>query len=123
MDIQLIQETIWELEDSDTTYSNVQELAALYIVKEHLCGTSNNMVEREYSDILPRYCDYVQIKRRYQLKEIPKESVLQSIRYVCKEIQEFLSVLYNGTDTPEEREQIKEMFKALYTSYVDGNEK
>lgn len=120
MDIQLIQDTIWELEDSDTTFSNVQELAALYIVKDYLCGASKDVVTTEYNDILPRYCEYKQIKRRYQLKEAPKESVLSSIRYVCKEIQEFMAVLYTGTDLEDERQQIKEMISALYKNYVES---
>ena len=124
MDINLIQETIWELEDSDTTFSNVQELAALYIVKDGMCRVKGTeQTETEYRDILPKYRDYIVVKRRYQLTEAPKEAVICHIRYVCREIQEFLCTLYNSTDMPEEREQLEEMFKTLYFNYVDATEK
>lgn len=41
------------------------------------------------------------------------EAVYIAMSAVCKEIKEFVQTLYSGTDTPKERELIKQMIKEI----------
>ena len=115
MDIKAINENIEELENSDTTFDNVKELAYLYIVRDHMFP--QDKVEVELSDILPAYSKYVAIKYRYQRHEITEEPVVSAITEVCREIKEFLQTLYSGTDMHKERVQIIQMLSALNEQY------
>lgn len=63
----------------------------------------------EYNDILPSYYKYCEIKRKFQLNELPDNDIQPSILAVCKEVKEFLLILYNNTDTKNERELLQEM--------------
>ena len=118
MDLSTINDLIDELENSETSLSNIRNLSALYNVKSHILGnkTYDNVV-KELNDVLPSYLQYVEVKRRYQLKEITDEAVISYLYRVCKEIKEFIQTLYSGTDTQKERDvlqdlinQLKEMF-------------
>ena len=110
LDIELVNNTIEELENSETNFTNCNNLASLYIIREYLNKYSNQTeqtVEKELSDILPHYDIYCDKKRDYQLGNISKDIVLKSLQSVCQEISEFLHILYTSTDMPEEREMIK----------------
>ena len=120
MDLYLIDSTIEELEQGETTFANCEKLASLYIIKEHfkqyplvLRGLYDE-VEEELNDIAPQYKNYCDIKREYQLGKTTKEAVITSIKGVCKEIEEFLQILYSNTDMPEEREQLKLFINKIY---------
>lgn len=118
MDLVIINDLIDELEQSDTSLSNVRNLSALYNVKTHLLGTEiyNNTI-KELNDILPSYIDYLDIKRKYQLGEIQENVLFSYLESVCKEIREFIQILYSGTDTPKERDIIKNLIRQLTEAY------
>jgi len=120
MDLYLIDSTIDELESGETTFINCERLASLYIIKEHfkkyplvLRGLYDE-VEEELNDIAPQYKQYCEIKRDYQLGKTTKEAVISSMKCVCKEIEEFINILYSSTDTPEEREELKQLINKIY---------
>lgn len=120
MNIQEIENTIIELQNGDTTYANCQKLASLYIVKKHFPTESTNkenVVVKEFNDILPMYSEYCRIKRQYQLKELSGEAVLDAIQEVCREIKEFIKTLYANVDTVQEKEQLTNMIAELKTLY------
>lgn len=112
MDVKIINEMIGELEDSDTTYANVADLAALYIVKEKL-NSSNDNVVKELNDILPAYTVYKTVKRNYQINDIDKSKVIRQLEFVCSELKDFICRLYGNSDLPEEREIILNTIKEL----------
>lgn len=118
MNINEINDIIADLEESDTVFENIQELAYLYIVRNNLMKEPDNIV-MEYKDILPEYHKYVNIKRQYQLDNSTEEAVLKAIKSVSKEIKEFIETLYNNTDLEKERRQIRYMIEALNTEFVD----
>lgn len=111
MDITLINEMIDELEESETSLSNIRNLSALYNVKSHMRKEDN--ATKELSDILPSYLDYIDIKRQYQLHEMPPDAVYTAMCNVCKEIKEFIRALYSGTDTQKERDLITQMIREM----------
>lgn len=120
MDLYLIDSTIDELEHGETTFANCERLASLYIIKEHfkeypvvLKGLYDE-VEDELNDIAPQYKTYCEIKREYQLGRTTKEAVIESMRGVCKEIEDFIRILYSSSDMPEEREQLKSLINKIY---------
>lgn len=114
MDISTINDLIDELENGDTSLSNIRNLSALYNVKSHLLGSNNyDSTTKELSDILPSYLQYIDTKRRYQLHEITDELLYINMKELCREIKEFIQALYSGTDTPKERELIKQMIKEI----------
>lgn len=114
INLEEIYNTIAELENGDTTFASCQKLASLYIVRDNLQHPTNQ-VEHELSDILPQYKEYCNIKRRYQLNEIGAQAVINSLQGVCKEITEFIQMLYGSTDMPDERAMLKEMINSLQT--------
>lgn len=117
MDIVAINQAIETLENLDTTFDNVHELASLYIVRQNFQDGLKTMVEREYDDILPEYKQYCEIKRKYQLKEVSEGLVIKELKEVCREIEEFLHILYVGTDMNKERKILQEMLQSLVNTY------
>lgn len=116
MNIEDVDSTIAKLEEDDTTFENCEKLASLYIVREYYLRSLNepgNEVEDEIKDILPQYKKYVELKKKYQLSEISEKPIENSIKLVCKEIEELIRVLYRCTDMPIEREYIKKMLNNL----------
>lgn len=110
----MINDLIDELEQSDTSLSNVRNLSALYNVKTHLLGTElYSNTTKELNDILPSYLRYIEVKRKYQLHEINIDGILIELKNVCKEIQEFIQTLYSSTDTPEERDLLHILIEEL----------
>ena len=112
MDIKIINEMIEELEDSDTTYANVADLASLYMVREKFNAPAD-VVTKELSDILPAYNVYKTVKRNYQLNGIDKSKVIRQMEFVCKELKDFVGILYSSSDLLEERELILKTIKEL----------
>lgn len=118
MNLETINELIDDLEQSDTSLSNVRNLSALYNVKSHILGTKNyDVITKELSDILPSYLLYINLKKRYQLHEISEEGVYNSMKDLCKEIKEFIQTLFSGTDTDQERTLIKSFVKELNEAF------
>ena len=124
MDLDIITDTIKELESKETTFFNCQNLAYLYIVRDHYNPRSAQLipvetleVQRELSDILPQYKMYKAVKKKYQMSETGKGAVVESMRDVCKEISEFIETLVSCSDMPEEREQIKTMVTQMYKKF------
>lgn len=118
MDISTINNLIDELESGDTSLSNIRNLSALYNVKSHLVGNQKfDSTLKELNDILPSYLDYINIKRRYQMKETTIDNVLIQLDNVCNEIGEFLKTLYASTDTKEERDYIHKLINYLKEAF------
>ena len=114
MNITTINELIDELEQSDTSLSNIRNLSALYNVKTHLLGTKNyDSTTKEFGDLLPSYLQYVDTKRKYQLHQISADTVYINMKELCREIKEFIQTLYGSTDTEQEREILKQMIKEI----------
>ena len=120
MNIQEIENTITELENSDTTFSNCQKLASLYIVRKYYTidtSQRSSKVIKEFNDILPMYSEYCKIKRKYQLNEVSEDVVLKAISEVSREIKEFIKTLYANVDTKREKEELTNMIAELKTLY------
>ena len=114
LDLEMIDNTIEELENGETNFMNCQKLASLYTIKQFYKSLEETQaVESELSDILPQYRKYCEVKRHYQLKEASEAQVLNSLEAVCKEISEFFHTLYSSTDMPEERERLKILIQDL----------
>lgn len=74
--------------------------------------------EQELYDIIPEYERYKRIKRKYQMHEISDDAVINSIQLVCKELYEFIQILYCNTDMRKERIQIESVLRTLYDKFV-----
>ena len=117
MDIIAIQDNIEALENSDTTFDNVKELALLYIVRDKLKTHEIDVVQTELADILPAYNKYCNTKRKYQLDEVTEGAVIKDLKLVCKEIQEFIHTLYTHTDMRWERKLLIDMISTISKTY------
>lgn len=122
MDLLTINDAIQALEEEPTTVENVSELASLYICKANLETSLKNdsdVIPDELDDILPYYMKYRDIKKRYQLNQAIDGEVIQGIKDVCRELKEFVDMLFYGTDMNKERLCIREMIKGLYEKYSE----
>jgi len=108
-----LNDMIKELEETASTFSDYDKLANLYIVKEHTHNYENPTL-KELNDILPQYTNYCMIKKKFQMNELPKQTIIYAMQDVCKEIKEFIQILYSNTYTKEERDYIKNMLEELY---------
>lgn len=120
MTLEVINDMIQDIEQSDNSLSNARSLASLYILKsikendENLIlKRSSSIVTKELDDILPSYNYYIDTKRRFQLKQLNEELVIEALKDVCREIKEFVQIIYSCTDMPIERDTIKEMLSDL----------
>ena len=110
---------ITELENTLQSFTDLQRLADLYIIKDAQKSRLNSIVDtsnvtlQELNDILPQFKNYCMIKKRYQLNELPKQTVVYAMKDVCKELNEFVHILYSNTDMQEEREEIKNLIANL----------
>lgn len=112
-DIDEVNSTIEELENESLTFDICQKLANLYILREYSDKNENDVIISEYNDILPSYNKFCDLKRKYQLSEIPIDSVYKQLELLCVEISEFIEILYNNTDTQKERVIIKAMLQNI----------
>lgn len=116
-----ILKAIYELENAETTFSNCEKLAHLYIIRQmHIDGLKTmveplpaDQIKRELSDIFPYYEKYCDAKKQYQLNHTDKENVLNTLQSLCREVLEFIQVLYSNTDMPEERHIIVEILNNI----------
>lgn len=111
MDLEVITNLINDLEKSDPSLSNIRNLSALYTVRNNLKLNEDKTI-RELSDILPSYVNYIDVKRKYQMgdKDI---NIYTYLNNLCTEITEFMTSLYNNTDTPKEREMLQKVIRTL----------
>lgn len=112
MNLAEVNDAIKELQESSLTLSNARNLSALINVRDYLQNSAQrkpDSLERELNDILPQYREYCAVKRQYQLGRATEDLVVASMRLVCKEVKEFLLILYQNTDTKIERNMIKRM--------------
>ena len=113
--ISTINDLIDELENGETSLSNIRNLSALYNVKTHLLGSNRyDSTAKELNDIFPSYLQYVETKRKYQLKEVTDETIYIDMKELCREIKEFIQTLYSSTDTEKERDLIRQMIKEIH---------
>ena len=129
LSLEEINNTIEDLENGSTTFDACAKLASLYIVRDNLLHKQTETgeqkeesqledhVESELNDILPQYKTYCEVKRRYQLNEVTEKAVYTSMQDVCREIHEFISILYSSTDTTKEREMIKNLIDQLHGTF------
>lgn len=121
MDIQIIENTIDELEHSDISMNNAIELASLYIIRNNnLTGINKEEtsgIQGEIEDILPAYTEYRQVKTQYQLNNLPDFVVVKTLKLLCQEIEDVINLLYSSTDMNKERRCIKQMIFNLYSKY------
>lgn len=121
MDISIIRQAIVELENDDITLNNVIELASLYIIVDRydrrVNEADNTVVEHELQDIFPYYSKYIDIKRKYQLKQVTERQLDNAMKDLCREICEFLNVLYNSSEMAKERKYIREMLRDCLKKY------
>ena len=121
MDIQIIENTIDELEHSDISMNNAIELASLYIIRNNnLTGINKEEtggIQGEIEDILPAYTEYRQVKTQYQLNNLPDFVVVKTLKLLCQEIEDVINLLYSNTDMNKERRCIKQMISNLYSKY------
>ena len=114
IDIEAINNTIEHLEQSDTTTTTIcNKLASLYIVREYFTKPKQDTVEAELADILPSYQNYIDIKRRYQLKELDLDRVEDAMLVLCHEIYDFIHSLYCNTESSVERKAITSLIDQL----------
>ena len=116
LDLTLIENTIQELEEKETTFANCEKLAYLYACRDNL---ARDEVEEELDDILPYYTKYRDIKRRYQLHQTIDHEVLQGMTNVCRELKEFINALYSSTEMHKERVLIRDMLQELNEKYKE----
>ena len=124
LDLELIEDTIEELEQDVTSFENCEKLASLYICRlmnknanmklsDTLESVSYNSRNSEVEDILPAYDKYIDTKRRYQQYEVVDKMLIYAMDNLCSEIVEFISDLYHNTETEAERVLIVEMINNL----------
>lgn len=114
MNIETINDMIDDLEQAETSLSNIRNLSALYNVRTQILGTNKfNKTTKELSDILPSYLQYIEIKRKYQLHEVTEDVLYNNMKELCREIKEFIQSLYSGTDTQQERDMLMQVIKDM----------
>lgn len=113
LDISDINATIKYYEKQGTNLENCRILADLYTCKSYIENNYNNEETKELNDILPMYQEYCSVKREYQLGNIDKIKVINSMKNVCKELKDFITLLYSCTDMQEERELLDNMLKSV----------
>ena len=119
LDLEMIEDTIRELEQEPTSFENCNLLASLYICREinknrnmKLTDTSNE-VSHDTPTILPSYDKYIDTKRRYQQYEVVDNMLTYAMDNLCSELVEFISELYHNTETEAERTLIINMINNL----------
>lgn len=118
LDLKDINTTIEKLENGSTTFDTCVKLASLYIVRDYMTDAVENEVvdvSEENASILPRYEKYNDIKNLYHVNQTTAEAVKVGIADACKEISALVQTMYNNSDLPEERSQIRSMIEELKT--------
>lgn len=124
LDLQEIENTIIQLENTELTFDSCKKLASLYILRDYAnkqtpeVSHESSGVLKELNDIIPQYQVYCNVKRDYQLNKVAESAVLQSLHEVCIEVKEFITTLYSSTDMKEERTEIEDTLKYLYNKHT-----
>lgn len=118
MDIELIENTISELEQDATTYENCNKLASLYICRLFNKNANMSLLDASESvshdnDILQSYYNYIEAKRQYQQYEVAEPNLLYNMQILCDDLIELISTLYHNTEIEGERALIVKMINDL----------
>lgn len=123
LDIELIEDTIEELEQDATSFENCERLAYLYICRAEYYNrnmkrvdspeSKSNNTTAELHDILPAYQKYIDTKRRYQRYEVVEQMLIYAMDNLCDEIVDFISTLYCNTESTAERTIILNMIDKI----------
>ena len=116
MNIRALTQAIEELEYGEANTDTVQELANLYIVRDHLQADLDSSVEVELTEILPTYRKFCDTKGKYQRHELSQDAVVDVMKQVCNETRDFILALYSSTDCQNERTLIKSMLDGAIKS-------
>lgn len=106
MDIEAINNAINELEGSETTVKNVEELACLYIIHDHLINNRHSHSSISKSPI-PSYYRYILSKQEFQKGVGAVQDVITCAKELNTELFQLLNNLYSGSDVPEERQLLQ----------------
>jgi len=119
LDMELIEDSIEELENSEMTYENCIRLASLYICRDSnknrnmsALDTSNS-VSHDSKDLFSTYNKYIDTKKRYQQYEVVDKMLIYAMTNLCQDLTDFISNLYHNTETTAERALIVEMINNL----------
>lgn len=116
LDLKLIEYTIDELENKETTFTTCEQLAALYSVREHvLKEKKEKQSKKDFTSMLPWYKGYIDIKCKYAKHQVTDEALCEAAKVITQEIKDFLKTLYANADIKEEKEIIEKMFSELHT--------
>ena len=116
MNLTEVNEAIKELLNGPLTLSNARNLSALITIQSYMKNaiqSKPDSLEQELSDILPQYKEYCNIKRGYQLGKLSDTDLIVAMRHVCKEIKDFLLLLYENTEIVQERTQLKAVLEEI----------
>lgn len=119
LDLELIDETIDELEHSEISFDNCNKLASLYICREYnknrntSVKPTQNEVSHDSNTILSSYYKYVDAKKRYQQFEVADKMLVYAMENLCNDLTDLISDLYHNTETQAERALIVEMANRL----------
>lgn len=119
LDLEIIEDTIHELEQEPISYDTCNRLASLYICREinkngnmRMVDTSNDSI-REEDCLFTSYNKYVDTKRRYQEYEIVDRLLICAMSNLCDDLLDFIAQLYHNTETEAERALIVEMVNKM----------
>ena len=111
---------IKEMKSKEPNAQNMRDVALLelWLVSKESEGNlsptiKSSHIAKETRDILPAYFDYVEAKRKYQLKEATKEKVIDSLKTLSEELKDLIRVIYRNTDTPEERNLLSQALQQI----------
>lgn len=109
-----------EMKSREPTAQNMRDVALLELWtnlktknNEIFINVSDTEIKKETRDILPAYFRYIEIKRKYQLKEVTQEKVFDSLKSLTDEIKDLLKLIYRNTDTPEERKILNTLISEI----------
>lgn len=103
MDINIINQAIQDLENTEINSAVIKELAALYIIRDKYNYSNTTDPDQSDVDILPSYRRYQTIKRKFQLGEISEDALVPNMKLIMEELEEFLLLLYTNTYLRKER--------------------
>lgn len=115
LDVNMINNTIEELESEPMSFDTLDKLATLYICRANVqtplktSVRASDSVLNELQDVLPSYYKYVETKKRYQQFEVVDKMLIYAMQNLCDEITDFVGELYHNTETDGERALIIEM--------------
>ncbi len=124
IDLQVIEDTIYDLEQEPLSLDLCEKLATLYICRDNVKSRLNRPTEAlngvldELHDILPAYNKYVETKTRYQKYEVVEQMVIIAMQNLCEEITDFVSELYHNTVSEAERQIIIDMISTGLRSAI-----